>query len=268
MACGVDTEAVNAHLDEFAVALHEIFGNGGILSVEVDAVTGNLSPPAAGIVPVPGVGEVVPVVVVVVVLTIGVLQVFEAGGILNFIGVKIPVRCAAELLLIGDERCGNACLVADVVRTVEKVAEVVFAEIRGVVEHDVKHDFHAFGMCGVDEALESHVLACAPFLAALIAEVYFREVHGVVAVEVGAGSVLHYRGDPDGGEAESLDVVELVDEALEVAAPVGVTVGNLDVLVIPAAYVVGGVTVIETGGHGEVDGFIAEIGAVADKCSG
>lgn len=137
-----------------------------------------------------------------------------------------------------------------------------------MVQYDVEHHLHALGVSGIDKVLEFNVLRCAPLGAAFVAEIYGREIHGVVAVEVGAGAVLHDRSDPDGGEAEGLDVVEFVDQAFEVAAPVGVVVFNLYVLVVPAAYVVGRVTVVETGGHGKVDGLVAEVRALAHKCLG
>ena len=145
VAGGVDTEAVNTHFDEFAVALHEVVDNSGVLGVEVDAVAGNLTPPARGIVPVPCVGHVVPVVFVVVVLSVGVLEVFETFAILGYLTLvgQIPVACSSETLVVGDEAGGDIGLIADVLVAVEEVAEVVLAEVAGMLEHNVEDDFHA-----------------------------------------------------------------------------------------------------------------------------
>lgn len=74
MSGGIDAEAVHTELDEVAVALHEILVNSGVLGVKVHAVAGDLSPPAAGIVPVPRISHMVPVVVCVVVLAVGILH--------------------------------------------------------------------------------------------------------------------------------------------------------------------------------------------------
>ncbi len=73
MTAGVDTESVNTHLDEFRVAVNEIVGHLGVLGIEVNAVTCNLSPPTGRIVPVE-VGIVVPQVLRVLVLATCVLH--------------------------------------------------------------------------------------------------------------------------------------------------------------------------------------------------
>ena len=63
MARCVDTETVNTHLDELAIALYEILCHGVVLGVKVYAVACNLSPPTVRLVPVPLCGHMVPVVV-------------------------------------------------------------------------------------------------------------------------------------------------------------------------------------------------------------
>jgi hypothetical protein len=68
------------------------------------------------------------------------------------------------------------------------------------------------------------------------------EVVAVVAVVVEVRTVEDHRGDPDRGEAECLDVVEPVDQALEVTSEHGVVVGRVAGLhVLAAAAVVGAV---------------------------
>lgn len=85
----------------------------------------------------------------------------------------------------------------------------------------------------------------------------------MIAVVVIARGILDDWGDPDRGEAEGFDVVHLLDEALEVATPFGVVLVKAFAHAIPAVGVIGGVAVIEAGRHDEVDGFVAEVGAVA-----
>ena len=51
-ARGVDAETVDAHFDELAVTFYKIVYNGLVFGVKVNAVACNLSPPAAGFVPV------------------------------------------------------------------------------------------------------------------------------------------------------------------------------------------------------------------------
>ena len=52
MACGIDAESVDTHLDESRIAVYKIVCDCRMLSVEVNAVSGDLSPPARRIVPV------------------------------------------------------------------------------------------------------------------------------------------------------------------------------------------------------------------------
>ena len=257
MAGGVDAEAVDSHLDELAVALHNVVGDGRVLGVQVHAVAGNLSPPAVGQVPVPVCRHVVPVVLAVVVLSVGVLQVLEARVIL-LVGWYVPVCFAAEY--VRRVHTGlDVGLILDVLVALIELAEEVFAEVAGVLEHDVEDYLQPLGVSGIDKALEGNVLRCSPLLSALVAKVYRREVHGVVAVVVVARSVLHNRCNPDSSEAESLDVVELVDESLEVTTPAWVLRGNLRLLVVPAKHVVCRVAIVEASGNDEVDGFVTEV---------
>jgi len=62
------------------------------------------------------------------------------------------------------------------------------------------------------------------------------------------------RGDPDGGRAEALDVVEAVDDALQVAARVLGRIGGVE-LAAPLV-VVRRVAVREAVGHHEVDDLV------------
>lgn len=94
------------------------------------------------------------------------------------------------------------------------------------------------------------------------------EVHGMIAVIVVTRGILDDRGDPDGSEAECLDVVELVNDAGEVATPAGVACLDLAGLIVPAEDVVVWVTIVEAGGDHEVDALVAEVGAITVEVAG
>lgn len=88
------------------------------------------------------------------------------------------------------------------------------------------------------------------------------EVVAVIAVVVVVGAVQHDRGDPDRGETEGLDVVQLLDQPLEVPAEHRVVVGGVPGLhVLAAAPVVRAVAVVEAGGEHEVDRVLARVAA-------
>ncbi|CAM5411630.1 hypothetical protein SHIRM173S_10585 [Streptomyces hirsutus] len=108
---------------------------------------------------------------------------------------------------------------------------LVVDDVGGVVGDDVEEDLHALVVGLVDEGLE--VLVGAEV------RVDLREVGDPVPVVAGGrvlagaldGLVLEDGGHPDGCGAEPLDVVELLGEALEVAALVEALVGG----VVPGA---------------------------------
>ena len=74
----------------------------------------------------------------------------------------------------------------DVGIAIEELGKVLFTEVAGVVEHDVQDDLHTLGVSCVDKVLEFYILVGSPVGAALIAKIHIREVHGMIAVEVGA----------------------------------------------------------------------------------
>ena len=82
MTTSVDAETIDAHSDELTITTYEIVGYGRIFGVEVDTVASNLSVPARVVVPIPFVADVVPIVVSVVVLSVGILHFGKAFGIL------------------------------------------------------------------------------------------------------------------------------------------------------------------------------------------
>ncbi|MGX1130215.1 hypothetical protein RKD49_002405 [Streptomyces glaucescens] len=194
-----------------------------------------------------------------------------------------PGRDLHVLLALGDDRRaregtgvdgGEVALSVRVVRVVEGLAvlrqvregalgEVVVGlllvvdDVGGVVGDDVEEDLHALGVRLGDEGFE--VLVGAEV------RVDLREVGDPVAVVAGRGVrtltlhglVLEDGGEPDGGGAEALYVVEPLRQALEVAALVEALVGG----VVPggeagageSAPVVAGVAVGETIRQDEVE---------------
>ena len=104
---------------------------------------------------------------------------------------------------------GDRSLCGELLAACELRAELSLTEVTGVVEHDVKDDLDTFLVCRIDELLKHHITATA--ITALIAAVYFREVGSMIAVIVISRSILHDGVDPDSGEAQRLDIVELVD---------------------------------------------------------
>ena len=135
-------------------------------------------------------------------------------------------------------------------------AERAFAKVAGVIEHDVENEFHAPFVHFIDKGLEAHILA-------FVAVVHLAHIAGVVAVVVETGSIFHDRRNPDGSEAQRLNVVEFFNQALKVAAPsrVAVHVGRS----VPALHIVVGVTVVEAGGDYKIDTFVTEVGSPTHK---
>ena len=259
MAAGINPEAINTHLDEFAVAVDKITVGLGILGVEVHTVTGNLCPPAVGLVPVE-IAVVVPQVVGVVVYTVGVLHLGEAVAVLSAAthAAIVVLKQSALRDGIGYHALAHVAL-RHVVVAVEQLAQMFLAKVSGVVDHNVEYHLHAAGVSCIDEVLELHIVAFET-------AVHMTHVHSVIAVIVISRCVLDNGRNPYRGEAQSLDIIEFIDKSFEVSAPFGVLIGNIAGLVsVPAISVVAVVAVIEACGHSKVDSLIAKIGATAHK---
>ena len=180
-------------------------------------------------------------------------------------GVIRGVELRAVDVLVG------AGFLGDVGRVGALMAGVV-NDIGGVVGDDVEVDLDALGVGLVDERLQLGVGAEV--------RVDLGEVRDPVAVVAGRrvragalhGTVHERRGEPDGAGAEALDVVELVAQALDVAAVeealvcgveagdeavrAGAVDGEHTVVAHVAggdARIVGGVAVVEPVGHHEVE---------------
>src|SRR5699024_462254 len=200
-----------------------------------------------------------------------------------------PVRTQRDVLIrhgsVGEGRAGvhvgefaGACVFGRVERVPVsvQVRRIGFADIvvlaLGVIDHiggvvgdDVEIDVDAACVGLVDELLEFSVGAQVG--------VDLGEVGDPVAVVAGRGvlalalhrTVREGGGEPDGGGAQALDVVEAVDEPGDVAAVVeglagGVEAGSEPSALEPAG-VVAGVPVGEPVGHHEVELFLLAVPA-------
>ena len=259
MTGGIDTETIHTHLDELTIASNEILSYLVVLCIEVNTVTSNLTPPTEWIIPTE-LTVMVPVVVNITVLTVHILHHGKTTMVLIF--WKDGQVVTTQSFCRGHTSI-DVSLVAKLCITIEQLAELLLTEVTGVVEHYVKNDLDTLGVSLVDEFLEHHVTALT--ITALIAAVYMLEIHGMIAVVVITGCVLYDRSDPDGCETKRLDVVELVDDALEVASPARVFCFNLCCLIVPAEHIVFRITIVETSGNHEIDTFVSEVSTIAGK---
>ena len=259
MAAGVDAKTVNSHLDELSIAFNEVAVGLRILGVEIHAVASNLRPPAVGLVPVE-VAIVVPQVVTVVVVAVGVFHLAQAVAVLGAAAQAAVVVLQLAALRDGKGQHALAHVaLRNAVVAVEELAQVLLAKVARVVYHNVENHLHAAGMCRIYQVLELHVVA-------LQAAVHLAHVHGMVAMIVIARGILHHRSNPYRSKPQRLDVVEFLYQSLEVATPLGVLIGDIACLVsIPAIGVVATVAVIETRGHGKIDGLVAKVGPATHK---
>jgi hypothetical protein len=158
-------------------------------------------------------------------------------------------------LVAGCRRVGPGVL-ADVALT---GAALVADHVGGVVGDDVEVDLHAPAVCGLDQR--------AQVLVGAQVRVDLREVGDPVAVVAGGRPVLELhrlvleaRRQPDRRGAQTADVVDLREQALEVAAVVEPGPGRVEAghqrIVAQATGVVGGVAVGEAVGHDEVEVFV------------
>ena len=82
MTTCVDAETIDTHFDELSVTTYEIVGYVWIFGIEVNTVACDLSIPSRVVVPVPFVADMVPIVVDIVVLSVGIFHFGEAFGVL------------------------------------------------------------------------------------------------------------------------------------------------------------------------------------------
>ena len=165
----------------------------------------------------------------------------------------MPVEAAARAPLVPDGR-QLVCVPGQLGEP--QILQVGEGGVTGVVHHHVEDDAHAALVGLVHQGLEALFVA--------VVGVNFGEVERPVAVVGVEGEVallaaaneavhlLHHGGDPDGVDAELLDVIELGGQPLEVTAVPG---GHfiLTILLAPEAVVVGGIAVVEAVGQQEID---------------
>jgi len=249
----IDTETIHTHLDELTIAIYEILSYLVVLCIEVNTVTSNLPPPTGWIIPTE-LTVMVPVVVNITVLTIHILHHGKTTVVLIF--WKDGQVVTTQSFCRGHTSI-DVSLVAKLCVTIEQLAELLLTEVTSVVEHDIEDNLDTLGMSLIDEFLEHHVTALT--ITALIAAVNMLEIHGMIAVVVITRRILYDRSNPDGSETKRLDVVELVNHALEVASPARVFCFNLRCLVVPAEHIVFRITIVETSGNHEIDTFVSEV---------
>ena len=129
-----------------------------------------------------------------------------------------------------------------------------------MVQYDIEDDLHSPRVGFVNDRLKTDALRLMPV-------VHFREVVCMIAVIVISGRVLHDRRDPDSCKTKRFDIIHLLDQPFEIAAPRGVT-GVLG-LIVPALRVVRRIAVIETRREQEVYLLVTKIrtrGEIGRRC--
>ena len=256
MLDGVDAEAVDAHVHPGGVDVHHAVHHPGVFRHEVvqtdEVAQGDGLTRPRRVAPVVVEGHVVEPVGCLGDLVATLRGVGEGDGRVEF----GPVRGACQLGDV-DDVAGRVLVGGGGHGDVALRAFRVLDAVGGVVGDDVEVDLHA-PLMGRFRQRGQRVVAPE-------VRVDGGEVGDPVAVVAGrhaVGGLLHRavgerRREPDGGGAEALDVVELVHEARDVAAVVEPRVGGVEAVVkaVPgdAAGVIGGVTVGEAVGHGEVE---------------
>ena len=139
----------------------------------------------------------VPVVVWIMILTIGILHHGKTTLIL-ITRLKTWI-VTTQCFEIRNHTSIDVCLVTKTSITVELLAKMLLTEVTGVVEHDVKNDLDTLFVSFVDEFLEHHVTALFA-VTALITAIYLGEIRSMIAVVVITGCILYDRSNPDGSE--------------------------------------------------------------------
>ena len=115
--------------------------------------------------------------------------------------------------------------------------------LRGVIDHHVLDDFDAARMGGVDEVLIRRVWRFQPGIDP-------RPVVAVIAVVIETAAILDGRRDPDGGKTEIANVIELLDQTSEIAAPMrvfGLPSSGIEFDPVTAEIIVVGIAIVKSG---------------------
>jgi len=113
---GIDTETIYTHLDKAAIAVDKIICHCIVLGIEVYTVACNLSPPTGRIIPIE-VTEMVPVIVNIMIHTIGILHLRQTTLILKTSCNSQVV--ATQLLLIWNHTSIYVSLIAKLCVTIK-----------------------------------------------------------------------------------------------------------------------------------------------------
>ena len=239
----INTEAIHTHLNKLTITFHEVVRYSRVLSIQIHTVTRNLSVPTRIVIPVPLVGNMVPIVVGIIILALSILHVCKTRIVLLSTRKREVVVWQFTTIFLGDRNhtVVDRTLVFGPI-TIKEFAQISLSEVTRMVEHDVEDNLHTFCVRSVNEILKFHIFR-------LIATIYFREIMCMIAVVVITRSVLHDRSNPHSSKAKCLDVIKFLDQTFEVTTPSWVT----RVVTVPAVCVVRCITVIETGGHHKID---------------
>ena len=137
---------------------------------------------------------------------------------------------------------------------IKELPQIFFTEVGGVVQIHILNHLESARVACVNQVLIGISIR-------LQTEINIHQIDRMETVVVIAGSVLHHGIQPDSREAQCLDVVQLFDQSLEIAAPCGVGIGVACHTVVPAVNIITAVAVVETGNEQCIDRFVAEVGS-------
>ena len=202
MSTRINTEAVHTHLDKFRVALNQVVIYIRMLCVQVHAVACDLHPPARRIIPV-AMTKVMPIVVVIIVLTLGVFHQRQTLTILIRQRQIIVRQLSTIFLGVRNHTFIDIRLVFGPVAS-KHLAQVCFTKVTCVVQHNIQDNLHTALVRFINHLLETY-----PFR--LVAVIHLRKVMCMVAVVVITRCIFYDRCNPNSGKAESFDVIHLLD---------------------------------------------------------
>ena len=247
---GVETEGVNTHIHILGVGFVDIVRYRLVLGVDVAAVALNGGILFKGLTPAAG-GFAVIILLGVMTVVLQILQNIQTRLELRSAAQACVIRVRLCKLAVGNQlhAVGRRQILNLCILLCRHRAEKSVAPVAGVIPDNVLDNLHILGVRRVNQVLIGSALT-------LIADVNSGHVHRMIAVVVIAAAVGNNRRNPDSGKAQCLEVVELVNQALEVAAPCRVGGRVVGGAVVPAVNVVAAVAVIKARGHNKINGIL------------